>query len=123
MPMATDELRALLDRLNAQTGASVSAIVTRSGVPVAAALSKDVPVDNFATMAATLLGALEVIFATVKEPPPTKLVLASDGGTLAVRTITSRLFLVALSKGTAPHLEAALEDAAARARGFLEKES
>ena len=77
--------------------------------------------DNFATMTATLLGALEVIFASVKQPAPTKLVLAADGGTLAVRTITSRMFFVALSKEKSRNLGAAVEEMATRARGLLEK--
>ncbi len=123
MPIAVDELRVLLKGFNARTGAYASAVVTRSGVPIAWALPDDVPVDNFATMAATLLGALEVIYSTMKEPAPEKAFVQTDGGTLAVRTITSRMFFVTLSKGTSSDLGPAVDEAATRARGFLSKES
>ncbi|MEK6987706.1 MAG: roadblock/LC7 domain-containing protein [Candidatus Thermoplasmatota archaeon] len=123
LPIAVDELRVLLKGFNARTGARVSAVVTRSGVPIAWALPEDMQVDNFATMAATLLGALEVIYSTMKEPAPEKALVQTDGGTLAVRTITSRMFFVALSEGKTSDMEAAVEETATRARGFLSKES
>lgn len=123
LPIAVDELRVLLKGFNARTGARVSAVVTRSGVPIAWALPDDVQVDNFATMAATLLGALEVIYSTMKEPAPEKALVQTEGGTLAVRTITSRMFFVALSEGRPSDLEAAVDEASTRARGFLSKES
>ena len=61
MPVAVEALRKLLTDFNSRTGAKMSAIVSRSGVPVAWVLPDDAQVDNFATMAATLLGALEVV--------------------------------------------------------------
>lgn len=113
----------LLKGFNSRTGARVSAVVTRSGVPIAWALPEEVPVDNFATMAATLLGALEVIYSSMKEAMPEKAFVETDGGTLAVRTITSRMFFVALSKGKGSDLAEAVEETSVRARGFLAKES
>ena len=123
LPIAVDELRVLLKGFNARTGARVSAVVTRSGVPIAWAIPDEAQVDNFATMAATLLGALEVIYSSMKEPTPEKAFVETDGGTLAVRTITSRMFLVALSKGKSSDLAAAVDETATRARGFLSKDS
>lgn len=121
MPIAVDELRALLKGLNAQTGAVMSAVVTRSGVPIAWALPEDVQVDNFATMAATLLGALEVIYAGLKEPTPEEAFVHTTGGTLGVRVVTPRMFLVALSKGTPEDLQKPVRDAAVQARSFLSR--
>ncbi len=46
----------MLQDFNGRTGARMSAIVSRSGVPVAWSMPEDIQVDNFATMAATLLG-------------------------------------------------------------------
>ena len=123
MPVAVDELRVLLKGFNAQTGAMMSAVVTRSGVPVASAVPENVQVDNFATMAATLLGALEVIYGSMKEPSPEQAIVQTDGGTLALRSITPRMFLVVLSKGSAKDLEKPVADAAGHARHFLAKES
>lgn len=118
----SDELRVLLKGLNGQTGGRMSAVVTRSGVPVAWVLPPEVPPDNFATMAATLLGALEVIYSTMNGPAPQTVSVRTENGTLAVRLITSKMFLVALSSGEAD-LAAPLEEAATRARGILAKGS
>lgn len=123
VPIAVDELRVLLKGFNAQTGSRVSAVVTRSGVPIAWALPEEVQVDNFATMAATLLGALEVIFSTTKEAAPEEAFVQTNGGTLAIRVITPRMFLVALTKGSADDLRKPVADAALHARNFLSKES
>jgi predicted regulator of Ras-like GTPase activity (Roadblock/LC7/MglB family) len=123
VPIAADELRVLLKGFNATTGAHMSAVVTRSGVPIAWALPEDVQVDNFATMAATLLGALEVIYSTIHEAAPEEAFVETKGGTLAIRVITPRMFFVALS-GTAPgDLREPVADAALHARSLLSKES
>ncbi len=100
----------------------MSAIVTRSGVPVSWALPDEVPPDNFATMAATLLGALEVIYSTMQGPSPQVVSVRTESGTLVVRLITSKLFIVALAGGEAD-LAKPVEEAATRARGILAKPS
>jgi len=103
VPVAVDALRKLLEEFNARSGAKMSAIVSRSGVPVAWSVPDDVQVDNFATMAATLLGALEVIYSTVKTGTPSAVTVEADGGVLAVRDLTGKMFFVAMSeKNTAP---------------------
>src|SRR2546430_12170000 len=78
----------------------MSAIVSRSGVPVAWVLPDEAQVDNFATMAATLLGALEVIYATMKAATPTHVTVESEGGILSVREVTGKMFFVADRKST-----------------------
>ena len=101
----------------------MSAVVTRSGVPVASVLPDDVPVDNFATMAATLLGALEVIYSTLKGPSPEQVVVRTERGTLYVRAVTTKAFFVALMDGTAEDAQAHVDEAATRARALLGKPS
>lgn len=98
----------------------MSAVVTRSGVPVASVLPEDVPADNFATMAATLLGALEVIYSTVKGPAPERVSVRTERGTLFLRAVTTKTFFVALLADGA-EAEAAVDEAATRARGLLGK--
>ncbi len=99
------------------------AVVTRSGVPVAWVLPDDVPADNFATMAATLLGALEVIYSTLKGPAPEQVVVRTDRGTLFVRPVTTKTFFVALTDGQPQDTQAHVEEAATRARALLAKPS
>ncbi len=118
MPVAVEALRKLLQDFNARTGARVSAICSRSGVPVAWALPQGVQVDNFATMAATLLGALEVIFSTIKAEPPGHVTVETDSGVLTVREITGRMFLVTMAEKEAASPKA-IDEALARAKGLL----
>lgn len=101
----------------------MSAIVTRSGVSVASVMPEDVQADNVATMAATLLGALEVIYSSLQGPTPQHVYVETEGGTLAVRVITSRMFFVAMTNGRAADIQRAVDEAAAHARTLLAKGS
>src|SRR3989440_2715852 len=118
MPVAAEALRKLLQEFNARTSAKMSAIVTRSGVPVAWVLPDDAQVDNFATMAATLLGALEVIYATMKANPPTHVTVESEGGILSVREVTGKMFFVAMAERRSPALVRAIDEVIAKAKGL-----
>ena len=99
----------------------MSAFVTRSGGVMASALPDDVPADNFATMAATLLGALEVIYSATKAPSPQKVTVLTETGNLMVRAVTPKVFFVALTDGSAADMEEHVEEASVRARALLAK--
>jgi predicted regulator of Ras-like GTPase activity (Roadblock/LC7/MglB family) len=101
----------------------MSAVVTRSGVPVASVLPDEVPADNFATMAATLLGALEVIYSTVKGPSPQQVMVQTENGNLVLRVVTSKVFFVAMTDGNAADVQKHVEETATRARALLGKTS
>lgn len=90
-------------------------------MPVAVALPDDVPADNVATMAATLLGALEVLLASLKGAMPDRVVVETPSGVLAIQAVTSKTILVALTRGSREGLEAAVAEAATRARPFVGK--
>jgi len=117
--VAIEALRKLLHEFNARTGARMSAIVSRSGVPVAWVLPDDAQVDNFATMAATLLGALEVIYSTMKASAPTHVTVESEGGILAVREVTGKMFFVAMSERRSPALVRAIDDVITKSKALL----
>ena len=119
MPVAVEALRKLLRDFNARTGAKMSAIVSRSGVPVAWVLPDDAQVDNFATMAATLLGALEVIYATMKASAPTYVTVESEGGILSVREVTGKMFFVGMAEKRSPTLVRSVDDLITKAKGLL----
>ena len=116
-------MRVLLKGFNSQTGSRMSAIVTRSGVAVAHVLPAEVPADNFATMAATLLGALEVIYSTLQSPSPQQVLVQTESGTLVVRVVTPKMFFVALMNGSPSDVAKPVEETATRARGILAKSS
>ena len=99
----------------------MSAFVTRSGGVVAAVLPDDVPADNFATMAATLLGALEVLYAGTRGPSPQTVTVHTESGDLLVRVVTPKAFFVALTDGAAGDVASHVEETATRARALLGK--
>ncbi len=101
----------------------MSAVVTRSGVPVASVLPDEMPADNFATMAATLLGALDVIYSSAKGPSPEQVVVRTEGGTLFVRSVTTKAFFVALTDGPPGEVQSVVDETATRARALLGKPS
>src|SRR5881396_3290950 len=119
LPVAVEALRKLLTDFNARTGARMSAIVSRSGVPVAWVLPDDAQVDNFATMAATLLGALEVIYATMKANAPTHVTVESEGGILSVREVTGKMFFVGMAEKRSPALVRAIDDVITKSKALL----
>jgi len=102
VPVAVEALRKLLTDFNSRTGAKMSAIVSRSGVPVAWVLPDDAQVDNFATMAATLLGALEVMY-----------------GILSVHGVSGKMFFVAMAEKQTAAFGKAVADALGKAKGLL----
>ena len=119
MPVAVEGLRKLLQDFNARTGARMSAIVSRSGVPVAWVLPDEAQVDNFATMAATLLGALEVMYATMKADAPNRVTVESEGGILSVRGVSGKMFFVAMSDERSATFSESLDEALSKAKGLL----
>jgi predicted regulator of Ras-like GTPase activity (Roadblock/LC7/MglB family) len=119
MPVAAEALRKLLQDFNTRTDATMSAIVSRSGVPVAWVLPDDAQVDNFATMAATLLGALEVIYATMKVDAPSRITVVSDGGVLTVHGVTGKMFFVAMTDKETAAFSKAVADALSKAKTLL----
>jgi predicted regulator of Ras-like GTPase activity (Roadblock/LC7/MglB family) len=93
---AVGELKRILGEFNARYGASMSAIVSRSGIPIAWNLPQGTPVENFAALSATLLGASEVIYSGVNKPPPNRVIVESDDGVLVVVGLGQKAFVVAM---------------------------
>lgn len=119
MPVGTGELKRLLVVFNERSGATASAVVTRSGVPLAWSLPDGAHADNFGTMTATLIGALEVIYSGLRKPSPDEIVVESASGSLVAQTLSPKAFLVAVTEGLTPEFRKALTALAGQARGYL----
>lgn len=113
----------MLRDFQSTSGAQASAVVSRSGVPLAWSLPEDTHVDNFGTMSATLVGALEVIYAGLHKPSPERIVVDSGGGVLVAQTLTPGAFLVAVAESLTPEMESGIADASKRAKTFLGSEA
>lgn len=119
MPVEVGELERILRILNQRTGAVASAVVTRTGVPLASALPDGSHAENFGTMAATMLGALEVIYTGLARPSPAEIVVMSASGVVLAHSLTPKAFLVTLSESVTPELRKAVASFADEARAHL----
>ena len=86
----------MLGEFNSRYGASMSAIVSRSGIPIAWVTPQGTPMENFAALSATLLGASEVIYSGVSKAPPNRVVVESNDGVLVVTGLGQKAFVVAM---------------------------
>lgn len=117
------ELKKILADLNSTYGVEISAIVSRSGIPIAWNLPKDVHVETFATLSATLLGASEVVYTGLNKNPPKRVVVESDAGNLIATGLGKKAMLVAMSTQGVDKLSEGVEVATANIREVLRKES
>lgn len=114
-----DALRNVLTDFREAAGAEACAVIARSGVPIAHLLPEDSHVDNFGTMAATLLGAVDVIYSGLHKDAPARVVIDTGGGFLVTQWVTEGAFLVAILPTFSPAVAQALEAASFRAKGLL----
>ena len=117
-----DALRNVLVDLKAATDAEVCAVVAKSGVPLAYILPEESHVDNFGTMAATLLGALDVIYSGLHKESPSRVVVDAGASVLIAQKVTEGAFLVAIVAAFSTKVGEAVGAAAFRAKGFLRSE-
>ena len=96
MPGAAAEVRRVRGEFNARHGADVSMVVSRTGVPIAHEGPEDLNADTFASLAATLMNAAEVLYTGLGRPPPGRIVVESSNGTLVATGLGSKAMLVAL---------------------------
>lgn len=107
-------MKRILATFNTKHKAILSAVVSRSGVPIAWETPEGVKVDAFATLTATLLGASEVVCSGIQRKPPRRVLVESENGVLVAKGIGPRAFLVAvMPKGSDAAFQGMEESAAA----------
>jgi len=98
MSMAAEFTREL-DRLASEQGIEISAIITRSGAPLAWHLPAGLSSETIATLSATIFGASEVIFTGSGWNKPIKVSVESAlGGVMVTRSLGRKAILVLMSK-------------------------
>ncbi len=110
MASAVGELKRILGEFNSRYEAQMSAIVSRSGVPIAWNMPQGMPVENFAALAATLLGASEVIYSGMNKPQPNRIIVESTDGVLVVSGLGHKAFVVAMFKNTSSNIDKGVEE-------------
>ena len=96
MPAAAAELKRLLAEFNQRHGADLSMVVSRTGVPIAHEGPAEMSPETFASLAATMMNAAEVLYAGLGRTPPGRVVVEAEGGTLVAIALGSKAMLVAL---------------------------
>ncbi len=98
MPSAAAELKRLLGEFNARHGADLSMVVSRTGVPIAHEGPKELNAETFASLAATLMNAAEVMYTGLGKAMPDRIAVDSTGGTLVASTLGTKAMFVALGR-------------------------
>ena len=92
------ELNKELEALNKKYDIEISAIISRSGVPIAWNIPDDAQIETFSTLTATILGASEVVYSSLGKSPPARIIIESNNGLLMSTSIGSKALIAILSK-------------------------
>ncbi len=113
-----------LDALASEQGVEISAVITRSGAPIAWHLPKNTSAETIATLSATIFGASEVIYTGSGWEKPRKVTIeAGEEGTLITRSLGNKAILVLMSKTMdTAELDKKAKDADAKIRGMMQNE-
>ena len=87
-----------LDNLESEHGIETSAVISRSGVPIAWHISEESSAETVATLSATIFGASEVIFTSQGRAPPQKVMVESEsGGAMITCSLGKKALLILMS--------------------------
>jgi predicted regulator of Ras-like GTPase activity (Roadblock/LC7/MglB family) len=114
-------LSAELDKLSKEHGIEISAIVSKSGVPLAWHMPDESALETFATLSATILGASEVVYSGLGQQPPRRVTIESEaGGTFVVFGLDKKTLIVAMSRnGGYAAISQAIQEAGPRIKEVL----
>jgi predicted regulator of Ras-like GTPase activity (Roadblock/LC7/MglB family) len=122
MSMLAD-LKVELKKLEDEHGIEISAVVSRSGVPIAWNMASESHVETFATLSATILGASEVVYADLGKVPPKHIFIESQDGTFLATPLGTKALLVGMSKSKSGRdLLSSLDVAVEKVKGVLSNE-
>jgi len=108
---AVGELKKILVDFNTKYGATLSAVVSRVGTPIAWNVPQGMPVENFAALAATILGASEVIY--------TGIIVESKEGVLVVSGLGPKAFIAAMFPNADAQIDESMEAISQAVMGVL----
>jgi predicted regulator of Ras-like GTPase activity (Roadblock/LC7/MglB family) len=92
------ELNRELEKLDSEYGIEISAVVTRSGTPIAWHLPSGMSAETIATLSATIFGASEVIFTGSGWEKPNKVVVETGPmSSMIIRSLGRKAIFVLMS--------------------------
>ncbi len=117
------ELNKELESLNKKHEIEISAIISRSGVPIAWNIPDNNQIETFSTLSATILGASEVVYSSLEQDPPNKIVIESNSGLLMASSVGSKALIAIFAKNAEPDkLAVALNEAVENVKEVLTNE-
>jgi predicted regulator of Ras-like GTPase activity (Roadblock/LC7/MglB family) len=118
------QLQKELDNLSTDHGIEISALVSRSGVPIVWHLPDDAQVETFATLSATILGASEVVYSGLGKKTPNKVTIeGQNGGLLIALGLDKKTILGAMSSNSDyAGLSEVIVEAGKRMKGVMSSE-
>jgi predicted regulator of Ras-like GTPase activity (Roadblock/LC7/MglB family) len=118
------ELTKELERLDKEQGVEISAVITRSGAPIAWHLPAGSSAETIATLSATIFGASEVIFTGNGLEKPRKVTVeTATAGTMVTRSLGRKAILLLMSaKMSTADLDKKANDAEVRIREVMQNE-
>ena len=113
-----------LDALASEQGIEISAVITRSGAPIAWHLPNGTSAETIATLSATIFGASEVIYTGHGWEKPRKITIESEeNGTFITRSLGNKAILVLMSKTLSKvELNTKSKEVEAKIRGVMQNE-
>ncbi len=117
------ELNKELETLNQKYEIEISAIISRSGVPIAWNTPDESHLETFSTLTATILGASEVVYSSLGKNSPERIIIESNSGLLMATSIGSKALIAVLSKeGDIEKMTSALGEAVQNIKEVLANE-
>ena len=117
------ELNKELEALNKKHEIEISAIISRSGVPIAWKIPDNSQIETFSTLSATILGASEVVYSSLEQDPPVRIVIESNSGLLMASSVGSKALIAIFAKNSdSDKLAAALNEAVENVKEVLTNE-
>jgi len=93
------ELNKELEKLTQEHGIEISAVVSRSGVPIAWHLPDESIMETFATLSATIIGASEVVYTGMGKAAPQRVTIESgEGVTFVASGLDKKTLIVMMSE-------------------------
>ncbi len=99
------ELNQELEKLAEEHGIEISAVVSRSGVPIAWHLPDESIMETFATLSATIIGASEVVYTGMGKEAPHVVTIESEKGVSFVASGIDKKTLIVMMSETMGHDE------------------
>ncbi|MFQ5987034.1 MAG: hypothetical protein ACE5KQ_06715 [Thermoplasmata archaeon] len=93
---APDKLERVLRDFNFTYGTQAAGFITGTGVPIAIQASVEIAEEHFATMAATFVGSMDVLYRGVGLAPPERITAQTANGMLTVLRLERNAFFLAL---------------------------